>query len=167
MNNLNPTTLLFILIFLGLGLWLRTRRMRKPIKGRGIVLLIPVLIFVFLGWTFAMTPGLQITTGEVLAAVGLGLVLSLPMIYTTNYEVREDGQIYAKVSKGFVFSLLGLFIIRFGLRQYLSDLKPEELSMLFFYMAATYITLWRVTSFVKFRKVYQAKINQEKGGAAL
>lgn len=155
MNNMS--ILIMVLVF-GLILWRRTRAMHVPIKGSGWRMLIPLLIL-SAGFAQLANPDLHPTVTEEWAAVGLGLLLSLPMIMTTNFEVREDGHIYAKKSVAFIISLVGLLVFRLVLRSYIDGIDAMTLSYLFFLVAVCYIVPWRLASFIKFRKVMQARAN--------
>lgn len=94
---------------------------------------------------------------EWIIAGALGIVLSLPLIWTTNYELREDNQIYAKKNMGFIAAFLVVVAIRFALRSYLDDIDPQTLGALFMLVAFTYVLPWRIVSFIKFRKVAQLR----------
>jgi membrane protein CcdC involved in cytochrome C biogenesis len=95
---------------------------------------------------------------EVLIAFGLGLLFSIPMVMTTNYEVREDNLIYAKKSIAFIFALVGLVIVRLALREYFSTIDPITLSFLSLILAIGYLGVWRITSYIKFRKIWRGRI---------
>lgn len=148
---------IYIIIFAiaALVLWRRTRSMYRPIRGSGIRLLIPILF---------MLPGasliFNLNAGEPMwvygAALGLGIVFSVPLIWTTNYEVREDNQIYSKKNWGFVAAFVGIVLIRFLLRQELSGMDPQEKLAVFMMVAFGYIIPWRIVSFIKFRRVCQS-----------
>lgn len=98
-------------------------------------------------------PSVHAPLYEWFIAVALGLVLSIPLIWTTNYEVRADNQIYAKKNMGFIFAFVAVVAIRFTLRNYLSMIEPQTLGALFMLVAFSYILPWRIVSYMKFRKV--------------
>jgi membrane protein CcdC involved in cytochrome C biogenesis len=143
--------------------------MRKPIKGKGFKLLLPMLIFIIfiplatLQILFPkngspMNMGLLPSWMEIILALGLGMILSIPMVMTTNYEVREDNQIYSKKSTAFMYALIGLIIIRFALKSYFSSIDPLTLSFLSMILAFGYVGVWRIVSFIKFRKIWRERI---------
>lgn len=145
-----------MIVIAGLIIWRRSRAMFRPIKGSGIKILLPILylspvISVFM----ELSP--QLKVWEVCVASLIGIVLSIPLVLTTNYEVRQDGQIYAQKSKMFFVALIGIVIIRFAARQYLSGMEPASVSMLFFTVAFSYVVPWRIASFVKFRKLKETQ----------
>jgi hypothetical protein len=82
--------------------------------------------------------------------------------FTTNYEIRQDGRIYAQKNKAFFIALIAVLVIRIALRQFISGIDPISLSLLFFTVAVGYFVLWRIISFVKFRKVKQSQILGEE-----
>lgn len=151
---MQANTVLIVVLVLGLVIWRRMRSMSKPIKGGGFRLLLP-LVFMLIGMMGFMNPQLHLTVKEVLLSLLFGFILSIPMILTTNYEVREDGEIYTRRSKAFIAAIVGLLSIRLGLRSYLQGLDPAELGMLFYLIAVAYVVPWRIASYVKFRKLLE------------
>jgi membrane protein CcdC involved in cytochrome C biogenesis len=146
----------FFVIFFGLMVWRRTSAMRKPIKGKGAAMIWPLLFFLP-GFAMFANPQQPFngTFWEVAASIVFGAILSVPMVATTNYEVREDGQIYAKQSRAFLFAIVGVVGVRLALKEYITALDPMTLNGLFFFTAITYVVIWRVSSFIKFRRVYR------------
>lgn len=86
-----------ITVFLCVALlifWRRYRSMYKPIKGTGKRILWPLLF---------LTPGILLFFGpvhpailQVTIAASIGVIFAIPLIFLTNYERREDGNIYTK-----------------------------------------------------------------------
>ncbi|MFC5653388.1 CcdC family protein [Paenibacillus solisilvae] len=149
-------TIPIVLAAAALIIWRRTRAVSRPIQGKGLKMLLPLLFLIPAVLMFA-NPELHLTIREIVLAVGTGIVLSIPLILTTNYELRADGQIYAKKSTGFIISFVGLLIFRLVLRDYLSNLDPNELTALFFLVAAAYILPWRIASYLKFRRLLESR----------
>jgi membrane protein CcdC involved in cytochrome C biogenesis len=145
-----------------LVLWRRMRNMYRPIRGSGIRMLIP-LLFMLPGVILLLNPDVNEPAWAFGAAFGLGIMFSIPLIWTTNYEMREDNLIYAQKNWGFIAAFIGIVIIRFVLRQQLSDMDPQGITALFMMVAFGYIILWRVVSFIKFRRLvsqtYSARSN--------
>ncbi len=152
---------IFVIVIIALVLWRRLRAASKPVKGSGYRLLLPLLFLVF-GLFGLLNPELHLTVKEVALSLLFGLTLSIPMIATTNYELREDGQIYPKKSKAFIFAVAGLIVIRLALRSYLSELDPAELGMLFYLIAVAYVVPWRIVSFVKYRRLLAQRAKASK-----
>ena len=82
-----------------------------------------------------------------------GLLLSIPLIILSGYEVREDGQIYAK-SIAFIATFLVIVLLRAYFRRHLQGLDPKSIGILFYTLAVCYIVPWRIGCYMKFRKVY-------------
>jgi membrane protein CcdC involved in cytochrome C biogenesis len=141
-----------IAVIAALVLWRRTRSMYRPIRGSGIRLLIP-LLFMLPGISLLLNPNVNEPAWAFGAAFALGIVFSFPLIWTTNYEVREDKLIYAKKNWGFIVAFIGILIVRFILRQELSDMDPQGKMALFIMVAFGYLIPWRVVSFMKFRRL--------------
>ncbi|SDW19250.1 CcdC family protein [Paenibacillus sp. CF384] len=150
---MNPQVITIVIVIAGLVIWRRRNSMYRPIKGNGRRILIP-LLFLLPAFSLLFNPEFKLPVSELVAALGAGLVLSIPLILTTNYEVREDGQIYAKKSTGFMISFVGLVLLRLVALDYLSDLDPNELSGIFILVAVGYVIPWRIASYIKFRTVY-------------
>ncbi|MGO4347036.1 CcdC family protein [Paenibacillus sp. MCAF9] len=160
---MNGNTFYMMIAFIAvLVLWRRTRSMYRPIRGNGIRLLIP-LLFIIPGLSLIFNPNVNEPAWAFGIAFGLGVIFSIPLIWTTNYEVREDNLIYSKKNWGFIAAFIGIVFIRFALRQELSDLDPQGKTALFMLVAFGYIIPWRVFSFIKFRRVanqlHLSKIN--------
>ncbi|MGO4182822.1 CcdC family protein [Paenibacillus sp. TAF43_2] len=160
---MNGNTFYMMIAFIAvLVLWRRTRSMYRPIRGNGIRLLIP-LLFIIPGLSLIINPNVNEPAWAFGIAFGLGVIFSIPLIWTTNYEVREDNLIYSKKNWGFIAAFIGIVFIRFALRQELSDLDPQGKTALFMLVAFGYIIPWRVFSFIKFRRVanqlHLSKIN--------
>lgn len=145
-----------MIVIVGLVFWRRTRAMFHPIKGSGIKILLPIL-YLLPAISAFMQMQLQLKIWEIAVASLIGVMLSVPLLLTTNYEIRQDGQIYAQKNKSFFIALIAVVAIRFVARQYISGMDPASLSMLFFTVAFSYVVPWRVVSFVKFRKVKQSQ----------
>jgi membrane protein CcdC involved in cytochrome C biogenesis len=144
-----------------LVLWRRTRSMYRPIRGSGVRLLIPML-FMIPGVTLLLNPNVSEPAWAYGVALGLGVVLSIPLIWTTNYEVREDKLIYAQKNWGFVAAFIGIVLIRFLLRQELTGMEPQGKMALFMMVAFGYIIPWRIVSFIKFRRLVSQSVYSDK-----
>ena len=147
-----------VLAVAALVLWRRTRSMYRPIRGKGVRLLLP-LLFMLPGLSLFLNPIGSVPTWAYGIAFAVGMVLSIPLIWTTNYEVREDNLIYAQKNWGFIVAFLGVLIIRFVLRQELVSIEPMGRLALFMMVAFGYLIPWRFVSFLKFRRV----LNQTRG----
>ncbi|WP_026573909.1 cytochrome c biogenesis protein CcdC [Bacillus sp. UNC438CL73TsuS30] len=145
-----------MVVIMGLVFWSRTRAMVRPIQGSGIRILLPVL-YILPGFYALSSLPLQLKISEMAVASFIGLLLAVPLMLTTNYEIRQDGKIYAQKNKTFFIALVAVVAIRIILRQFISGLDPASLTMLFLTVAFSYIVPWRMVSFVKYRKAKQAQ----------
>ncbi|EJQ94274.1 hypothetical protein IGW_01994 [Bacillus cereus ISP3191] len=150
-----------ITVFLCIALlvfWRRYRSMHRPIKGSGKCILWPLLF---------LTPGIIWFFGpvhpailQVSIAVLIGVLFAVPLIVLTNYEQREDGNIYTKKSAAFLITFIALIILRYGSRRYIVDLDQQTIGLLFYVVAVSYIIPWRIACYIKFRKVWRGNSNQ-------
>ncbi|MCM3735260.1 cytochrome c biogenesis protein CcdC [Bacillus cytotoxicus] len=147
-----------VLLIAALVLWRRTRAMSHPIKGNGIRLLVPILFLLPPSFATILNPNVHLAYWEWICAVILGMLLSIPLIWTTGYEIRSDQHIYAVRNKNFIISFLIIFAIRFLLRDRLTWLGPETEIALFMTVALAYILPWRIISFIKFRQLYKSTL---------
>ncbi|WIY59142.1 cytochrome c biogenesis protein CcdC [Bacillus arachidis] len=147
-----------VIIIAALVLWRRTRAMYRPIKGNGIRILLPILFLLLPCVPIILNPKAHASGWELICAVIFGFLLSIPLIWTTNYEIRSDQHIYAVRNKSFIITFLIVLIIRFLLRDYLKWLGPETKASLFMTVALGYILPWRIISFIKFRQLYKSRI---------
>ncbi|OIK04286.1 cobalamin biosynthesis protein CbiX [Bacillus sp. MUM 116] len=143
-------------VIIGLVIWRRTRAMVRPIQGSGIKILLPI-IYILPVFSLFSQYQLQVKIWEFAVASLIGILLSVPLMLTTNYEIRQDGHIYAQKNKSFFIALIAVVAIRIVLRQVIPGMDPASLSMLFFTVAFSYILPWRIVSFVKFKKIKQSQ----------
>lgn len=151
--NYSPILIIIILVAV-LIFYRQIISMFKPIKGKGIRI-IATLFLLTPGSILIMNPNAEATQTEITIALLIGLVFSVPLILTTGYERRADGNIYVKKSLAFIILFLLLFAIRWTLRGII-DMDSESRMMLFFITACAYLIPWKVSSYYKFRKVYLA-----------
>ncbi|MBS4201703.1 DUF1453 family protein [Bacillus sp. FJAT-49732] len=149
--NYNP--ILFIIILVAALIFYRQIiSMFKPIKGKG-TRIIATLFLLTPGYALIMNPNAEVTPTEVTVALLLGCVLSIPLIFTTGYERREDGRVYVKKSLAFVILFVLLFAMRWTIRGFI-DMDSDSRMLLFFVTACGYLIPWKISSYIKFRKVY-------------
>lgn len=153
---------MIVIVIAALVLWRRTRAMYRPIKGSGVRLLLPILFLILPSIPFILNPKAHAASWEWICALFFGFILSIPLIWTTNYELRSDQHIYATKNISFIVVFVIIFIIRFVLRDYLKWLGNETEAALFMTVAIGYICPWRIVSFLKFRRVYKKKNDKNK-----
>jgi len=151
--------IVFVVLIIGLGIWLRTRRGKKPIKGKGYRILIPIgVILVGVPWGLYQLmhiPGKTFhmpAVWELLIAIVLGVIFGTVMLKQTEYERREDGLIYAKPNRNLKFILIAIVLIRLVLTQYFKSIDVVELSVLMMCMGVLYVGIWRIGSYIKFTR---------------
>lgn len=131
-------------------MFVRIRSEKKPVNEKKI-LIPPVAMstgaLMFLFEEFRVSP-LQI-----LEAVGMGILFSTLLIWTSKFEVR-DKYIYMKRSKLFFMILLGLLVARVVLKLVFSQsLDIGELGGMFFILAWSMIIPWRLAMLIQFKKL--------------
>ncbi|WP_223254500.1 CcdC protein domain-containing protein [Bacillus sp. HNG] len=146
-----------LLVIFGLIFWRRTRAMVRPIRGSGLRILLP-LLYMSPAFSVVIQPSVHMTTIEIIFSVIFGIILSIPLIYTTGYEIREDGKIYAKKSIGFVIALIIVFVSRRLSDSFLPGIDALTLNALSIISLFVYVGLWRIISFMKFKKVYNSQV---------
>jgi membrane protein CcdC involved in cytochrome C biogenesis len=136
---------------------IRIKAAKKPATMKKIIL--PPL-FMSTGSLMFLFPMFQVTPLQVLEAVSVGMVFSIFLIKTSQFEVKEN-EIYLKRSKAFIFILFGLLILRIILKVILSSsIDVGELSGMFYLLALGMIIPWRISMFLSFRKLNDQLIHQ-------
>lgn len=131
-------------------LFVRMKAAKRPVSSKKIIL---PPIFMSTGALMFVFPFFRVTVTELLEALTVGLLFSILLIKTSNFEVR-DNQIYLKRSRAFAFILIGLLIIRIVAKLILSaSIDVGQLSGMFFLLAFGMIVPWRVAMFLQYRKL--------------
>lgn len=114
------------------------------------------------GASMYLLPEFRLTSLEIIEAVSVGLIFSIFLIKTSKFDIKGK-QIYLKPSKAFIFILVGLLVIRVGLKSYLNQtIDLGELSGMFFLLAFSMIVSWRIAmyrSFIKLQEKIQTQCN--------
>lgn len=98
-------------------------------------------------------PMFRVTGAEFLEAITVGMFFSIFLIKTSKFEIRGN-DIYLKRSKAFVFILIGLLVLRIGMKTILSSsIDYGSLSGMFWILAFGMIVPWRVAMYLSFRKL--------------
>ena len=137
---------------------LRMKTAKKPTSAKKIIL---PPIFMSSGALMFLFPVFRISWLQVIEAISVGAFVSILLIFTTKFEVKND-EIYLKPSRSFIFILFGLFFLRLILKMIIgSHIDVGETSGMFFLLAFGMIATWRLSMFVEFkqleRKLYKAK----------
>jgi len=145
-------TIGIVLLVAVLVLWKRVKYMHKPMSRNSFRIILPLLFMTPVVFLF-MDPRVHLSVAEIAIPAAIGFVFSLPLIWTTVYEIREDGHIYMKKDIWFIVSFLGILSLRFILRDYLRGIEPINFSCMVMIIGSCYIVPWRIASFIKFRQI--------------
>ncbi|MFJ5963241.1 MULTISPECIES: cytochrome c biogenesis protein CcdC [unclassified Bacillus (in: firmicutes)] len=131
-------------------MFIRIKSSAKPATAKKIIL---PPIFMSTGALMFFVPMFRVTGAEFLEAITVGMFFSIFLIKTSKFEIR-DNEIYLKRSKAFVFILIGLLILRIGMKTILSSsIDYGSLSGMFWILAFGMIVPWRVAMYLSFRKL--------------
>ncbi|AYC29498.1 CcdC family protein [Paenisporosarcina cavernae] len=136
----------------------RTRAAKKPASTKKIIL---PPVFMSTGAAMFFFDFFHVPLMQVIEALSVGMLFSIVLIKTSNFEVRE-GDIYLKQSKAFIFILIGLLVVRIVAKLYLSSsIDVGELSGMFWLLAFGMIVPWRIAMYVKYRKLAKEQVALE------
>nr|WP_285846990.1 cytochrome c biogenesis protein CcdC [Sporosarcina luteola] len=143
------STLLFL--FMGtMAFIVRTKAAKRPISPKRIIL--PPL-FMSTGALMFLFEEFRVPLTQVLESVFVGMLFSIVLIKTTNFE-EKDEKLYVKKSRAFLFILFGLLIVRFVAKLILSStIDVGELGGMFWILAFGMIVPWRIGMLVKYYKL--------------
>lgn len=136
------------------AIFVRMRAIKRPTNVKKII--IPP-IGMSTGFAMFLFPATHIPWAWASIAFLTGAVLlSYPLIITSKFHV-QDGQIYLKRSRAFVFILLGLLALRMWLHGYIENyISIPQTGALFFTLAFGMILPWRAAMLFKYRKLLVA-----------
>ncbi|WP_299093068.1 CcdC family protein [uncultured Metabacillus sp.] len=133
-----------------LVLFVRMKSAKKPATAKKIIL---PPIFMSTGALMFIHPMFRVTVAEFFEALIVGMLFSIFLIKTSNFEIRENN-IYLKRSKAFAFILIGLLLIRIIMKSYLSStIDFGELSGMFWILAFGMIVPWRIAMYISYKRV--------------
>lgn len=151
-----PPVLLLIVSTVGaagmgiLMIFLRSRSAKKPASAKKIIL--PPL-FMSTGALMFVFPFFRVAPLQILEALGVGIIFSTVLIWTSKFEVRE-GHIYLKQSKAFIFILIGLLALRVAMKFFLSaTIDVGELGGMFWILAFGMIVPWRLAMLWQYKRL--------------
>ncbi|MBT2574590.1 DUF1453 family protein [Bacillus sp. ISL-51] len=151
---------LFVIICIALIIWFRAKKGNRPIRGGGFGIISPLIIIAIV-FSFSISQLMNIpgkpfhfpAYWELAIAGLLGALFGAVMLSQTAYEVREDGFVYSKRNKNFKYVIISIIAIRIVLSQYFKNIDAAEFTVLTMELAFVYLCIWRIGSFVKFRKI--------------
>ena len=139
-------------------LFVRMKAAKKPTNAKKIIL---PPIFMSSGALMYVVPEFRLTPMEIGEAIIVGMLFSILLIKTSNFEIR-DNDIYLKRSKAFIYILVGLLILRLVLKAILSTtIDIGQLSGMFFLLAYSMIVPWRVAMYRSYMKLYRELHNSK------
>jgi membrane protein CcdC involved in cytochrome C biogenesis len=144
-----------IALFMGtMAAIVRSKAAKRPVSVKTIIL---PPIFMSTGALMFIFEEFRVAPLQIVEAIGVGMLFSIILIRTTNFEIREN-EIFIKRSKAFVFILFGLLIIRLIGKLLLSNtIDVGELGGMFWILAFGMIVPWRIAMLVKFKKLQNTK----------
>ncbi len=152
MQILTSTSLgmLVTLIMATMVILVRMRSAKRPVSARSIIL---PPVFMSTGFAMFFFPGTTTPLTYDLVAFFVGIVLSIPLIVTSKFEIVGQ-DVYLKRSKLFLIILLGLLTIRFIMKLWVNDaFTPLQTAGLFFVLAYGMIVPWRVAMLYMYRQL--------------
>lgn len=140
-----------IAVFMGIMLMIvRMKAAKKPVSSKKIIL--PPL-FMSTGAFMFFIPEFAVTKQEILEASIIGILFSILLIKTSNFEIK-DNAVYLKRSKAFVFILFGLLAVRIVAKIILSSsIDIGALSGMFWILAFSMIVPWRIAMYLSYKRL--------------
>lgn len=141
--------------FMGtMAIVVRSKSAKRPVTGKKIIL---PPIFMSTGALMFVFEEFRVAPLQIVEALVVGMLFSIILIRTTNFEIREDS-IFIKSSKAFGFILFGLLIVRLVGKLVLSStIDVGELGGMFWILAFGMIVPWRIAMLIKFNKLAKEK----------
>ena len=132
----------------------RSKAAKRPVSVKTIIL---PPIFMSTGALMFIFEEFRVSPLQIVEAIGIGMLFSIILIRTTNFEIR-DKEIFIKRSKAFVYFLFGLLIIRLIGKLLLSNtIDIGEIGGMFWILAFGMIVPWRIAMLVKYKKLQNKK----------
>ncbi|SDJ00007.1 CcdC family protein [Salimicrobium halophilum] len=131
-------------------IFVRKKASERPASVKKII--VPPL-FMSTGAFMFIFPIFRISFSQVLEALAVGIVFSVFLIVTSNFEVK-GGSIYLKPSKLFIGVLAGLLLLRITFKLIIGQtISFGETSGMFFVLAFGMIISWRLAMLYKYVKL--------------
>lgn len=128
----------------------RLKAAKKPATVKKIIL---PPVFMSTGAFMFLFPTFQVSFMQVVEAIVVGMIFSLFLIKTSNFEIK-DKEIHLIPSKAFAFILFGLLGVRIIAKLIInSQISLGETSGMFFLLAFGMIGTWRLAMLYKFKKI--------------
>ncbi|TDM18177.1 cytochrome c biogenesis protein CcdC [Macrococcoides canis] len=151
-----------MLVALFMGVAVIVVRMKAQNYPTNIKKIILPPFFMSTGALMYIFPYFRLTTMEMIEAAFVGMFFSVFLIFTSNFEVK-DNKIYMKRSKLFPLILITLLVIRSVMKFFLSSaIHPGELAGMFFLLAFSMIVPWRIAMYIKYKKILRTINNSSE-----
>ncbi len=133
-----------------LAIFVRSKSANRPVSLKKIIL---PPVFMSTGALMFIFDEFRVAPTQIVEALIVGMLFSLILIRTTNFEVRQS-DIFMKRSKAFPFILFGLLFIRLIGKLILSStIDVAELGGMFWILAFGMIVPWRIVMLMQFKKL--------------
>ncbi|MDQ0214659.1 membrane protein CcdC involved in cytochrome C biogenesis [Oikeobacillus pervagus] len=140
-----------------LVIFVRMKAAQKPTSVKKIIL---PPFFMSTGALMYIFPQFRLTSMEIIESIVVGLLFSIILIKTSNFEIKEN-DIYLKRSKAFIYILIALLVVRLVGKVLLSStIEVGQLSGMFFLLAFAMIVPWRIAMYLQYRKLLN-KVRQD------
>lgn len=149
--HLRPILVILSLVAAAAVFTWRMRETNRPINTRRI--LIPPLgmstgLFMF------VYPPTRIPWSWGLGALACGALLFTYPLVKTSRLIRQDGHVILERSRAFLWILVGLVAIRYGMRSYVEHvMSPLQTGAIFFLVALGMIVPWRLLMYRDYRQL--------------
>lgn len=154
--------ILSMVVAVCMGLIVIVVRMKAQNYPTNVKKIILPPFFMSTGALMYIFPYFRLTTMEMIEAVFVGMFFSVFLIFTSNFEVK-DNKIYMKRSKLFPLILITLLVIRSVMKFFLSSaIHPGELAGMFFLLAFSMIVPWRIAMYIKYKKILRTINNSSE-----
>jgi membrane protein CcdC involved in cytochrome C biogenesis len=161
-EKIQPNLMIIVtsVMAIGMGILVTTIRARSSKKPASVKKILLPPLFMSTGALMFVYPYFRVTGAEILEAIGIGMLFSTVLIWTSKFE-RRDGEIYLKQSKAFIFIIIGLLIVRIVGKVILSStIDVGQLSGMFWLLAFGMIVPWRMAMFLRYKKLQKAGANE-------
>lgn len=148
---MNTWLLVSSLIGASLVMAYRVRESTRPVTPKKIV--IPPL-GMSTGFAMFLYPPTRIPPLWAASAFAVGaLILSYPLVKTSKLK-RVGDVVMLRRSRAFLWILVGLVVLRIGLRSYVGQyVDPLQTASLFFVLAFGMVVVWRVRMLLDYRQL--------------
>ncbi|UOQ42960.1 cytochrome c biogenesis protein CcdC [Halobacillus salinarum] len=139
-------------------IFVRLKAAKKPASIKKIIL---PPIFMSTGAFMFLFPEFRVAWSQVAEALIVGVIFSIFLIRTSRFEIRGE-EIYLKPSRGFVFILVGLLVLRIILKVIIGQKETlGETSGMFFLLAFGMIISWRIAMLRQFLQLEKKMKTQD------